>query len=356
MKNLASLAAAAMCACAPAITVTVENTVDADRSVQLVEIPIVSLRSLDIPDGQTFAVMQGGRVVPSQVTHDSMLVFQSGLDRRGTTSFVVRAGKPQEFPAMAFARFTPERHDDFIWENDRVAFRIYGASLEAVDGPSNGIDALYKRTSEMVLNSWYAGALGPDKISYHDDNGTGLDDYKVGRTLGAGGMAPIVDSALVLNSNFIDQQLLDSGPLRAAFRLRYPGGEERTISLDAGSQLSKIVQTYSSPVPTTVAAGYPLRGEQGSFKAVGNSAMMLSEPATEKSSGVYLGLILPTRTATAAVNSHALAIAPYSPAGVVYYTGYGWEKWGDWNAGSWEKYLADFEASLAAPFVVELTK
>ncbi|MEY3896376.1 MAG: hypothetical protein RLZZ214_1896, partial [Verrucomicrobiota bacterium] len=44
----------------------------------------------------------------------------------------------------AFARFVPERSDDFAWENDLVAFRTYGPALRP--GPENsGIDCWFKR-------------------------------------------------------------------------------------------------------------------------------------------------------------------------------------------------------------------
>lgn len=351
MKKLVLIAAAAMCACAPKVTVSVENTLESDRSSQLVEIPVAQLASVKLAQGQTYAVMQSGKVVPSQVTHDGLLVFQSGLAGKGSTSFVVRAGKPQEFAAKAFARFAPERMDDFIWENDRVAFRIYGAALIATDGPSNGIDALFKRSEEMVLDKWYADNLGPEKLSYHDDHGTGLDDYKVGRTLGAGGMAPWADSVLLLNTNFTGHELLDAGPLRAAFRLSYPEGETREFRLDAGSQLTRVTQKYAA-APATVAAGYPLHADSVDFRPVGTSAMMVVEPATAKSENVFLGMILPTRSEVRAANGHALALAPYNPEGMVYYTGYGWQKWGEWSAKSWEQYLLDTEAALQSPFIV----
>ena len=70
-----------------------------------------------------------------------------------------------------------------------MAFRIYGQALVPIDGPSNGIDLWYKRTSDLIIDKWYANDLA-GIASYHNDNGEGLDDYKVGRTLGAGAMAP----------------------------------------------------------------------------------------------------------------------------------------------------------------------
>ncbi|HWI56372.1 MAG TPA: glycoside hydrolase family 88 protein, partial [Bacillota bacterium] len=49
-------------------------------------------------------------------------------------------------PAIAYGTFMPQRKDDFAWENDRVAFRIYGPALEATGEISSGIDIWCKRT------------------------------------------------------------------------------------------------------------------------------------------------------------------------------------------------------------------
>ena len=38
-----------------------------------------------------------------------------------------------------FGRFVPERKDDFAWENEYAAFRMYGPAL-APENPSNGVD------------------------------------------------------------------------------------------------------------------------------------------------------------------------------------------------------------------------
>ena len=42
---------------------------------------------------------------------------------------------------VTYARFVPERSDDFAFENDKVAFRIYGPALKN-SGVNNGIDCI----------------------------------------------------------------------------------------------------------------------------------------------------------------------------------------------------------------------
>jgi hypothetical protein len=52
-----------------------------------------------------------------------------------------------------FGRFVPERMDDFAWENDRVAFRTYGKTLEK-ELVSSGIDVWAKRVDYPIIDQW----------------------------------------------------------------------------------------------------------------------------------------------------------------------------------------------------------
>ena len=45
-----------------------------------------------------------------------------------------------------FARYVPERMDDFAWESDRIAHRIYGQGLIKGEGTiTSGIDVWIKK-------------------------------------------------------------------------------------------------------------------------------------------------------------------------------------------------------------------
>ena len=246
------------------MNITVENTSDFDRVADVVEIPLDSIKAkVTLTDSAVYVVKNSaGEIIPSQITYDRKLIFQPELKAKESKSFVITTDINQAYEAKTYGRFITERKDDFAWENDRVAFRIYGPALIESDGPSNGIDAWYKRTNNLIIDKWYKADLAGE-ASYHEDHGEGQDDYKVGRTLGAGAMAPYVNDKLWLNENFASQELLDNGPLRTTFKLTYKNldvdgksvAENRTISIDAGSQFSKIVQAYTIKEPMTVAAG-----------------------------------------------------------------------------------------------------
>ncbi|QBE61910.1 glycoside hydrolase family 88 protein [Pseudoduganella lutea] len=102
----------------------------------------------------------------------------------------------------AYARVVPERMDDLAWENDKVAFRMYGPALRA--GPEDsGIDAWFKKVHYPVLDKWYGLATGKQQKSYHVDRGEGYDAYHVGDTRGVGGLGLWVDGRLVTSDTFV---------------------------------------------------------------------------------------------------------------------------------------------------------
>lgn len=360
------------------LTVTVENPSDFDRTTDLVELPLEGVKAkVTLAEGQAYVVTNAkGEIIPSQVTYDGKLVFQSGVKAKATVAFTISAGKNPEFKAQTYGRFITERKDDFAWENDRVAFRIYGPALIASDGPSNGLDLWYKRTNEMKIDQWYKDDIA-GTASYHEDHGEGLDDYKVGRSLGAGAMAPYVNGKLWLNENFASQQLLENGPLRTTFKLTYKDidvdgktySESRTFSIDAGSQFSKVVQEYGVKENMTVAAGIVKRAANDTIIFSPEKDYLIYKEPSEKAGAVYLGLVFPAGIDSMVVDtytvanaktkkddtySHVLAVATYKAnQPMVYYTGYGWTKFGFADEAAFQTYISNFSKSLKQPLVVK---
>ena len=241
------------------VKVTVKNNLPLDRIAETVEISIADITA-NLPGSEPTRLVvtdRGGTEVTSQLIYAGQsapqsLIFQADVKANSSASYLISVGEPSVYEAKTYGRFVPERYDDYTWENDRIAFRIYGPALIAKDGPSNGIDVWIKRTDKMIIDKWYSEYLA-GKNSYHDDNGEGCDCYKVGRTLGAGAMAPFVEDSLWLGNNFETWQTLDNGPLRTSFRLTYPPfmvrdvmvTETRTFSLDAGSQMNRVTEEYT---------------------------------------------------------------------------------------------------------------
>src|SRR3546814_20250136 len=92
--------------------------------------------------------------------------------------------------------------DDFAWENDKIAFRMYGKALEGTAGDAHGIDVWVKRTSELVINKWYKSG------DYHKDNGVGMNYYILGMTLGAVDILPFPGDTLWFPNHYRVYQVL----------------------------------------------------------------------------------------------------------------------------------------------------
>ena len=379
MKNLFFLffAFAGLMSCNKSINISVTNPSDFTR-VEMVELPAEKL--MELPAGKAYQVTdQLGEILPSQLTFEGKLIFQTNIKAKETIVYSIRVGAPEEFPTKTYGRFITERYDDFAWENDRIAFRIYGPALIPVDGPSNGIDLWYKKTDNMIIDKWYKDDIAKVR-SYHEDHGEGLDDYKVGRTLGAGMMAPFLNDSLYLNDNFVTQELFENGPLRTSFKVTYRNmtvegqsfSESRTFSIDAGSQLTKVIQEYGTDKVMTVAAGIVKRTiEDEAYTALtdkGSAAVVYEEPEHGSVGKAFVGMVFPKglehvkshthtiihpKTKREETHSHVLAITTYDPGQpITYYTGFGWEQYGFRTLDDFRSYLTYFTKTLEEPLII----
>ncbi|MCU0749104.1 MAG: glycoside hydrolase family 88 protein [Akkermansiaceae bacterium] len=159
----------------------------------------------------------------------------------------------EETKPRAYVRLVPERMDDLAWENDKVAFRVYGPALRS--GPEDsGIDVWCKRVAVPVIDNWYLNELKKGK-SYHKDHGEGLDAYKVGDTRGCGGLGLWIDGKLITSDTYRSAEIIWTAPDVAEFHTvyQYPvklAGrnvlEYRTTRLRLGERLCEITSTFST--------------------------------------------------------------------------------------------------------------
>jgi len=170
------------------------------------------------------------------------VLIQVNIGAKDKLSLVVEKAKSPSYTAKTFARYIPERFDDFAWENDVVAFRLYGKALEGRKDDAQGMDYWAKRTADLIINKWYK------EDDYHKDHGQGLDYYSVGQTLGAGDIALYFQDKIYYTKHYRQYRILDNGPLRTTFELKFEQEDiasntvalTKTISLDAGQQFNKI--------------------------------------------------------------------------------------------------------------------
>ncbi len=174
-----------------------------------------------------------------------------------------------ETVTMAYGRFVPEREDDFTWENDKVAFRVYGPSSNG-KGQVSGVDAWLKKVPYSIIDKWYAGFLVG--TSYHEDHGEGYDPFHVGATRGVGGTAIWVDGVAWPAGKYASYEVLQSGADVVEFKLQYEWdtplglvGESKTISLALGDQLYRVNSVFTldgKPASLPIAIGLTTHDEK----------------------------------------------------------------------------------------------
>ena len=357
--------------CTKSLKVVVTNPINLDRTNEIVSVPLQNIvQKLQLSDKQQFVIVdQNGKQIPYQIEADSIsVIFLATVKANGTSDYTIRVGKPEVFAPMTFGRYVPERKDDFAWENDRIAYRMYGPAL-ADENPSNGVDVWVKSTDSLIVNKRYRD--DPKGISYHVDHGQGLDCYKVAHTLGAGGIAPYTDTTLWVGNHYSTWKVIENGPLRTTFILTYDSvqvgktflKEKLTISLDAGSQLNKGSVTYEGTLPPNfqVATGITLHDNKGVMKSDQKAGYIAYAETATSDAGVpegrdYIGVVVPeTITSVKVQDDHLLAIESYQPQQqFTYYFGAGWSKWGFSSDQAWFDYVQQFSQKLQNPLQVTL--
>jgi hypothetical protein len=354
--------------CSKAVEITVYNKLEFDRSNEMVEFCMCSVENkLQLkPTDKIIILNEENKQVPYQILSDmKTVIFPASVQAHDSTVYRVLVGKPDSVVAKTFGRQVPERKDDFAWENDRIAFRMYGPAL-AKENPSNGVDVWLKRTEELVVNKFYKDDLEKG-IHYHIDNGQGLDCYKVGHAMGCGGISPYVGKKLWVGSQYSKYELLEKGPLRTSFKLTYDTlrvgkqtiKESIVITLDAGTQMNKATVYYEGQKKLPVAAGIFLHDSTGVQKAAINKGYIAYAENAVSDAGVpsgrmYEAVFYPAKiTEAKAENKHLLLLTNYSDERpFVYYFGAGWSKWGFPTDQDWFNYMDTFSQRFKSPLKV----
>ncbi len=282
------------------------------------------------------------------------------------------------FPTRVFARYVPERLDDFAWENDRVAHRTYGPALGAPDTEkrgkevlvTSGLDIWCKRVSYPIVDRWYN--KGHDH--YHHDEGEGMDMYGVGTSRGCGGTGVWDGSKLYVGRNYKTWKVIANGPVRAIFELTYDAwdangvkvDEVKRFTVDAGHNVDQIDSTFTveGGKEITVAVGLNKnsgdKGQDAKAQITKNQDEgWFTQWEVQKTNGsIGEGIIVPGPAlqgfAEDAANQLVLAkVSSGQP--LRYYVGAGWTKSGQFSSqADWNAYIATEAARAKSPVKFEI--
>ena len=263
--------------------------------------------------------------------------------------------------AKVYGRYVPERKDDFAWENEYAAFRMYGPALKS-ENPSNGVDLWLKASPELVVDSFYyrEHVLGKP---YHINYGKGLDCYKVGHTCGAGGLVVLAESQTWIGGPYDRWEIVEQTPERFVFRLEYDSllvaghilQETITITAEAGQLQNKaeVVLTEKGEEVTgyglpelLVGGGIYLHDTVDYYMTIPETGYVFYEEdaLSDKTAAqmnydyngstsqgrIQLSVKTPGATLTDIVDGNLIAVKPYQLGDTLtYYFGATWSEWSE---------------------------
>lgn len=251
-----------------------------------------------------------------------------------------------------YGRYVPERKDDFAWENEYAAFRMYGPALRP-ENPSNGVDLWLKASPELVVDSFYyrEHVLG---MPYHINYGKGLDCYKVGHTCGAGGLVVIANDTTWIGGAYDRWEILEQTPQRLVFRLEYDSlqvdgsvlQEQITITAEAGEPMNKaeVVITGAYAGEMLVGGGIYMHDTIDHFEVYEELGTVFyeEEALSDKTAAkmnydyngstsqgrIYLTVRTPDATITDIQDGNLVAVKPYTLGDTLtYFFGATWSEW-----------------------------
>jgi hypothetical protein len=365
--------------------ITISNPLKIDRAFETVEIAKKALGLKSSDELEKYGIREVGTTTffISQCVDENgdgisdVFLFQPKIKASSSKKYELVLNndtKIKEPIAYCYSRFVPERTDDYAWENNKVAFRTYGPVAQKmvedkVKGGTltSGIDAWLKRVEYPILNKWYE-KYTTGTGTYHKDTGEGLDNFHVGDSRGIGGVAVKIDTTYYFSKNFVSWKTITTGPIRTSFVLNYADWdaagnkitELKHISLDYGSFLSRFEIEVSGT--NSISTGITLHNNDG--KTEGNlKAGWIDYWQPIDDSELGTGIVFPKN---AAISFEKYVVAKKDLCNlyvnlnvtdnkVVYYTGFGWKKQGEFTTKeAWENYLGQYATKINNPLIVKV--
>jgi rhamnogalacturonyl hydrolase YesR len=261
--------------------------------------------------------------------------------------YVTDFGKPMK--PQAFVRYMPEANGNICWENDRIAFRVYGPPVK--NRVSSGIDIWTKSVDYPIISKWYD--QNNQGKSYHENHGEGLDFYHVAYGRGLGGSAIWRNGKPYISAPYATHKILKNTEDEVAFELNFDAwdadgikvSEKKVISLKMGTNFCKVTSTFTtdSKKPLTVALGlsYTEKPEVLQDTKKGTLTLWEAFPPNNGELGTTV-VVKPNQIKefSAFDKEKYVVLKAKSGKPITYYVGTGWSKGKEaFTKESWLKYV-----------------
>jgi rhamnogalacturonyl hydrolase YesR len=242
-----------------------------------------------------------------------------------------------EKPMMpqTIVRYMPEANANICWENDRIAFRVYGSPVK--HRVSSGIDIWTKSVDYPIVSKWYNdNNMGK---SYHEDHGEGNDFYHVAYGRGLGGTAIWCNGKPFISQPYVTHRILKNTVEEIAFELNFEawdaGGikvsEKKVISLKMGTNFCKVISTFTtdSKEPLTIALGISYTNKPEILSDAKKGLLSIWESFLPQNGELGTSLILKPKEIkefTDYEKEKYVLVKAKSGKPITYYIGTGWTK------------------------------
>ena len=359
-------------------TITITNPVSTYRASETITIDLakegVSAKELRIFDTRNNAFTPYQLIDSNSDGKADSAIFKTYMLAKQTRTFwlINSASLPKAYaPVICFNRHFPERMDDYGWENDRIAARMYGPMVTqpAPKGEgliSSGIDVWNKNVRYPVLEKFIKNG------DYHHNHGEGMDNYKVGPGRGCGGFSVLNDGKYYSAKNWATSKHISNGPVRTQFEVTFKNWdcgngikitEKRTVSLDAGSHFTRHESVFTIEGTKSVTGGPGLditvaKAHNGIITLKPEQGWLANyEPEQKKKGTIGTSIVIPGKAAISMDKLGCIYLMDKVTSGkpFVWYAGSCWSGAGDFvEAEYWSKSVAAFAEALANPLKIEI--
>jgi rhamnogalacturonyl hydrolase YesR len=357
---------------ANALTAVVSNDSGAYAEYAVVSLPVNSLKGIELANAGVIEAGSFSASLTQLVDYDSdgkpdELLFQACVSAGTKKTYYIMPDAKINIPnRTTYCRYVPERKDDFVFENNLTAGRVYGPAL-AVEGSNSGFDAWYKRVPYPIADNW----LGKYQhgVRYHDDHGEGHDMYNVGKSAGAGGISLWENGKRVHSSVYDKWKVIANGPLRSIFELTYndswkTAGKEinevKRFTIDLDDYFLRLDCSFTGKDAEGAEFAIGITTHDGNASAkLGDGLLTVEEK--DQYAHLFISTLLISPEQNRAIQifdktpdiSHAFDIVRPADGKVSYCFGWGWDG-GGIDKEKWEKVVSDKQALLKNPLKIEI--
>jgi rhamnogalacturonyl hydrolase YesR len=250
------------------------------------------------------------------------------LDRIGVYSIVDNPKTPRTY--MKF-----DRGSDVAWENDRIAYRLYGPTVRAKVG--NGVDVWTKKVDYPIIDNWYK--LNAEGKDYHVDRGEGCDFYHMGKLRGCGAIAVWMDNKPYPSETFDTYKFIKNQTDGIGVQFNYqtwtvPGmkiEEKKIIEMGIGTNLFKVTSTIKSDKDQeiTIAVGITTYGKPEIVKNQKKATLSTWENTSPEHGSIGSAVLVNPKDFAGYASyggDEYVLIKVKTNVPFVYYSGVGWDK------------------------------